>query len=216
VRVSGVLLAAGASSRFGSPKMLAPVGENGEPLLQRVCETWLDVGVDDLLIVLGCDAADIRARLEENLLRKVNGKESAAAVVRFVENPRWHAGMFSSVKAGLAATAADSTHIAISPADLPFLSKKSLRRVLSAVSALDAGGLSLAAPTHAGRRGHPLLIPAALRSRLLSWPDSARLNQIFDEPDVTVHSLEGFDDTILRDVDSPSDLLASRSSSFSL
>ncbi len=115
--------------------------------------------------------------------------------------------MFSSVKAGLAATAAHSTHVAISPADLPFLSRESLRTILSAAAALDAGGSSLVVPTHAGRRGHPLLIPAALRSRLLSWPDSARLNQIFDEPDVTVHCLEGFDESILRDVDRPDDLV---------
>ena len=215
MRVSGVLLAAGASTRFGSPKMLAPVGEDGTPLLQTVCETWLEAGIDDLLIVLGCGAADIRARLEENLLRRANREKSAAAAVRFEENPRWHAGIFSSVKAGLAATAADSTHVAISPADLPFLSKQSLRTVLSAAASLDAGGSSLAVPTHAGRRGHPLLIPGALRLRLLSWPDSARLNQLFEEPDVTVHYLEGFDETILRDVDTPSDLLASRQSPFS-
>ncbi|MCM3878002.1 MAG: NTP transferase domain-containing protein [Thermoanaerobaculia bacterium] len=115
--------------------------------------------------------------------------------------------MFSSVKAGLTATAARSTHIAISPADLPFLSKESLRTVLSAVASLDAGGSSLVVPSHDGRRGHPLLIPAALRARLLSWPDSARLNQLFEEPDVTVHHLEGFDETILRDVDRPEDLV---------
>ncbi len=115
--------------------------------------------------------------------------------------------MFSSVKAGLAATSTRSTHVALSPADLPFLSKKSLRTVLSAAAALDAGGSSLIVPTHAGRRGHPLLIPAALRTRVLAWPDSARLNQLFDEPDVTVHYLEGFDETILHDVDRPEDLL---------
>jgi len=114
--------------------------------------------------------------------------------------------MFSSVKAGLAAASPASTHIAISPADLPFLSEKSLRSVLSAAASLDAAGISLAVPTHDGRRGHPLLISAALRARLLSWPDSARLNQLFDEPDVTVHELEGFDETILRDVDTPGDL----------
>jgi CTP:molybdopterin cytidylyltransferase MocA len=217
VRVSGVLLAAGASTRFGSPKMLAPVGEDRKPLLQTVCETWLGAGIDDLLVVLGCGAADIRVALEENLHRKKNAEEdlprkverdeSAAASVHFVENPDWEAGMFSSVKAGLAATAADSTHIAISPADLPFLSKESLRKVLSAVASLDSSGSSLVVPTHAGLRGHPVLIPAALRSRLLSWPDSARLNQLFEEPDVTVQYLEGLDETILRDVDTPGDLL---------
>lgn len=217
MRVSGVLLGAGVSSRFGSPKMLAPVGDDRKPLLQRVCETWLGAGIDDLLIVLGCGAADIRATLEETLLRKVKRDESAAATVRFVENPRWEAGMFSSVKAGLAAASPDSTHVAVSPADLPFLRESSLRRLLEAVRLPEAGGpATLLVPVCGRRRGHPLLIPAALRSRLLSWPDSARLNQLFEEPDVTVHTLEGFDETILRDVDSPSDLLASRSSSFSL
>ena len=121
--------------------------------------------------------------------------------------------MFSSVKAGLAATDPRSTHVALSPADLPFLSKESLQTVLSAAASLDAGGLSLVVPTHAGRRGHPLLIPAALRARVLSWPDSARLNQLFDEPDVTVHCLEGFDESILHDVDRPEDLKAHPSNS---
>lgn len=215
MRVSGVLLAAGASSRFGSPKMLAPVPPEGTPLLRRVLETWLGSGFDEVIVVLGKDADVIRETIEENLLRKVNRDESAGAAVRFVENPTWEAGMFSSVQAGLAATAADSTHIAISPADLPFLSTESLRTVLAAATSLDAGGSSLVVPTHAGRRGHPLLIPAALRARVLSWPDSARLNQLFEEPDVTVHHLEDFDETILRDVDRPGDLIAGARSPFS-
>lgn len=182
--------------------MLAPFGEDGKPLLRKVLETWLGSGIDEVIVVLGKDADRIRTEF---------GDFSYAAafrplIPRFVENSTWEVGMFSSVKAGLAATAADSTHIALSPADLPFLSKKTLRRVFSAAASLDAGGSSLVVPTHASRRGHPLLIPAALRSRLLSWPDSARLNQLFDEPDVTVHHLEGFDETILRDVDTPKDL----------
>ena len=193
--------------------MLAPVGEDGTLLLQKVCETWLEAGIDDLLIVLGCDAADIRARLEENLLRRVNREESAAAALRFMENPNWEAGMFSSVKAGVAATSAGSTHIAVSPADLPFLSKGTLRTVIDAASSVDER--TVVVPTFHRRRGHPLLIPAALRSRVLSWPDSARLNQLFEEPDVTVHHLELVDESILRDVDTPNDLLSSRPSPFS-
>jgi CTP:molybdopterin cytidylyltransferase MocA len=240
VRVSGVLLAAGASSRFGSPKMLAPVGGKKEPLLRNVLETWLASGIDEVIVVLGKDADEIREKMGTFPCaaaadaaadsRKSGGRTSAVTGLRprsgarrapltadfrppaprFVENPHWEAGMFSSVKAGLAATSPHSTHIAISPADLPFLSRKSLRTVLSAAASLDAGGLSLVVPAHAGRRGHPLLIPAALRTRLLSWPDSARLNQLFDEPDVTVHHLEGFDETILRDVDRPGDLAGAR------
>jgi len=52
------------------------------------------------------------------------------------------------------------------------------------------------------------VIPAALRSRILSWPATARLNRIFNESDVKVLHLEGFDESILHDVDRPSDLPA--------
>jgi len=186
--------------------MLAPLGRDKKPLLRKVLETWLASGFDEVIVVLGNDADTIRGAIEENLLRRVKREESAATAARFVENPNWEAGMFSSVKAGVAATAARCTHVALSPADLPFLSKETLRTVLSAAASLDANGSSLVVPTHAGRRGHPVLIPAALRARVLSWPESARLNQLFDEPDVTVHCLEGFDETILRDVDTPGDL----------
>src|SRR5471032_892725 len=110
--------------------MLAPVPPKGTPLLRRVLETWLGSGVDEVIVVLGNDADMIRGTIEENLLRNVKRGESAAAAVRFVENPNWKAGMFSSVKAGVAATSVRSTHIAVSPADLPFLSKGTLRTVI--------------------------------------------------------------------------------------
>lgn len=202
--VSGILLAAGASTRFGSPKMLAPVPPEGLPLLVRVIETWREAGIEDLLIVLGCGANGIRDAFEENLLRRVKNDGPTGPSVRFVENPSWESGMFTSAKAGLAEASPASTHFAISPADLPFLGKESLRTVLAAAASADSS--TVIVPTHARRRGHPLVIPAALRSRILSWPHTERLSRIFDEPDVRVLHLEGFDDSILRDVDKPEDL----------
>ena len=220
--------------------MLAAVGRDRKPLLRKVIETWLDAGVDELIVVLGRDASGIRegtgdfsyaaaadaaadsrksggrtAVVKGALRAPLRGRRPLTTGVRpispvFIKNPGWRTGMFSSVQVGLAATSARSTHVALSPADLPFLSRESLRKVISAAASLDAGGASLVVPTHGGRRGHPLLIPAALRARVLSWPDSARLNQLFEEPDVTVHHLEGFDETILRDVDTPSDLIVPR------
>jgi hypothetical protein len=52
------------------------------------------------------------------------------------------------------------------------------------------------------------VIPAALVARVLSWPSGERLNRLFAEPDVKVLHLEGFDETILMDVDRPADLAA--------
>jgi molybdenum cofactor cytidylyltransferase len=202
VRVSGVLLAAGASTRFGSPKMLAPVPPGGRPMLAHVIDTWGEAGFEEIVVVLGNDAASLREKIEGELLR-MNRREG----VRFVENPDWESGMFSSVQCGLSALRErSSTHIAVAPADLPFLRSSSLRTLLDATNLPDADSRTLLVPVCGHRRGHPLVIPAALAARVLSWPADARLNRLFAEPDVKVLHLEGFDETVLLDIDRPADL----------
>ena len=49
--VSGVILAAGASSRMGRPKQLLPFG--GKPLLQHVIDEALASSLDEVILVLG-------------------------------------------------------------------------------------------------------------------------------------------------------------------
>ena len=199
--VSGILLAAGASTRFGSPKLLVQI--DGEPLLLRTVRAFLSAGVDELVVVTGAEAELLRKVMKGTGKREV-GTASGRTDVRLVENPHWAAGMFSSVKTGLRAASQKATRITISPADLPFLRSGSLRRLLDASEKTDEK--TLVVPTHAQRRGHPLVIPAALRERILAWPDTARLNLLFDEKDLSVLHLEGFDETILHDVDRPQDL----------
>jgi CTP:molybdopterin cytidylyltransferase MocA len=126
--------------------------------------------------------------------------------VRFVENANWQSGMFSSVRAGLAAARPESTHVAVSPADLPFLTSSSLRTLLEATNLPEADSRTLLVPVCGRRRGHPLVIPAALAARVVAWPPDAQLNRLFAEPDVKVLHLEGFDETVLLDVDRPADL----------
>jgi molybdenum cofactor cytidylyltransferase len=196
--VSAILLAAGASGRFGSPKLLAEV--DGEPILRRITKTFCRGGMDEVLVVLPSTEGD---GLQDSLRGSI---EDLAESVRCVENRRWRGGMFTSVKAGLAAVAAGgrSTHVAVSPADLPFLREESLRTIVSAAASLDER--TLLVPAHAGRRGHPLVLAASLVPRILSWPDGRRLSSLFEESDLSVRHLEGFDDGILRDVDCPEDL----------
>jgi CTP:molybdopterin cytidylyltransferase MocA len=229
VRVTGVLLAAGASTRFGSPKMLAPVPPDGRPMLAHVLETWRGAGFTEVLVVVGKDGNYLRERVEEEFLRVKEGSSdaepregmpgplSAAAPVLWVRNPDWESGMFSSVKMGFAAALRpheSSTHLAVSPADLPFLSRRSLRTTLDALRLPEAGSSkTIFVPTCGRRRGHPLVIPRELAERVLTWPADARLNRLFAEPDVTVLHLEGFDETVLADVDRPADLTGVRTGS---
>ena len=51
--VTAVILAAGASTRMGTQKLLLPLG--GEPLVRRTVRQVSEAGFDDLLVVVGCD-----------------------------------------------------------------------------------------------------------------------------------------------------------------
>lgn len=206
--------------------MLAPVPPAGRPMLAHVIETWRGAGFAEIVVVLGHGARDLREAFEERFPRVDESESSARAresglgsgartpaagappPIRFVENPDWESGMFSSVRCGLAAASPATTHVALSPADIPFLRTSSLRTVLEALNLPEADSRTLLVPVCGRRRGHPLVIPAALAARVLSWPTGARLNRLFAEPDVKVLHLEGFDETILADVDRPADLAA--------
>ena len=184
-------------------------------MLAHVIDTWRRAGFAEIVVVLGAGAAALQETTEENLLR-VSKREGAARLldaaapppVRFVGNADWESGMFSSVRCGLAAASPASTHAALSPADIPFLRTSSLRTILDATRLPEADSRTLLVPVCGRRRGHPLVIPAALVARVLSWPSGARLNRLFAEPDVKVLHLEGFDESILADVDRPADLAA--------
>lgn len=190
---AGVLAAAGASVRFGAPKMLADVG--GEPLLRRAARAFTDAGVDEVVVVLGARAEEIGAVLR-------------GLPVTLVVNEAWEAGMFSSVKAGLAALRSRPGRVAISPADIPGLDGDLVRRVVDAAE--HENDTTLVVPACGERRGHPLVVPGRLVARLLAWPDGAKLSDLLTAPGLTLRTLPGFGPEVLRDVDTPADLLGAR------
>ena len=60
-RTIGLVLAAGAGSRFGGGKMLASVA--GRPVLQHVLDALADAGIDEVVVVLGTDAPAVEAAI---------------------------------------------------------------------------------------------------------------------------------------------------------
>jgi molybdenum cofactor cytidylyltransferase len=187
--ISAVLLAAGASRRFGSPKMLVQVG--GEPLIRRVARSFVEAGFAEVAVVLAPGGGAVASALE------------GLGVVAVV-NPRPEDGMLSSAQVGLSALSTGCGRVALSPADLPGLTALVLRKLLASLPLPTPFGVAV--PSGAGRRGHPLVIPADLVPRLLSWEPERRLSDLLREPDVQVHEVPGFGSEVLHDVDVPSDL----------
>ena len=60
--ITGVILAAGASSRMGTHKLLLPLG--GEPLVARTVRQVADAGFDEVLVVVGHEHEQVLAAIE--------------------------------------------------------------------------------------------------------------------------------------------------------
>lgn len=86
MKVAAIVLAAGASTRFGSQKLLAPLG--GRPVLQHVLDAIAAAGLDDVVVVLGDAAAAIEAGIGWRAERRV-------------VNTRPQDGLSSSLRVGL-------------------------------------------------------------------------------------------------------------------
>ena len=140
--MEGLLLAAGAGRRMGTPKALV-TDEQG---------SWLVRGVE-LLQVGGCDRVTV-----------VLGAEVARAGVVLVDldvsvvvADDWAEGMGASLRAGLRSLADSADEgVLVSLVDLPDLVPMVVARVIGAGSG--DGSAALARATYAGRPGHPVLL----------------------------------------------------------
>jgi molybdenum cofactor cytidylyltransferase len=149
---AGLLLAAGAGTRFGGPKALARDADGTPWLAQRV-RALTDAGCDPVLVVLGAGAEQARSLLPPG--------------ARAVAAEDWAQGMSASLRAGLrAATQLEPAPAALVVAlvDLPGLGSAVVRRLLEAPGvplAGTAGAGVLARATYRGRPGHPVLLGRA-------------------------------------------------------
>ncbi len=134
--IGAVVLAAGSSSRFGSPKQRLLLGE----VVPRVRQS---TAVGDLVVVLG--AHDV------------------ATDARAVRCPDWANGPGASLRCGLAALPDGCEAAVIVLADGPDISPAAIDRVVAAW--LEQGGEALAA-SYGGIRGHPVLLARALWPRI--------------------------------------------------
>ncbi len=138
--VYGLILAAGQSSRFGSPKQLAAVG--GVPLLQHVIDAAVAGGLEDIVIVLGAAAEEIATALRR------------PAGARVIVNDRFAEGQSTSLQIGLAAARAETTSVVVLLGDQPEVRPVAIRALVEAQRPAPAPITRL---SYTGRPGHPLM-----------------------------------------------------------
>ncbi len=185
--VSGVILAAGPSTRFGDagPKQLLPF--RGEPLVRRIARQALASQLEEVVVVVGYRSEEVRGALQ-------------GLAVRIVDNPRWESGQSSSVKVGLRSVDARAGAAMFLPADQPYLTSAVIDRILQAYQ---RSGGPIVVPVFRGQRGAPVLFDRALFGELARIEGDRGGRQLFaDHPEeiveVTLPSRRA-----LLDVDTP-------------
>jgi molybdenum cofactor cytidylyltransferase len=88
--ISGIVLAAGASTRMGQAKASLPLGQMGETVLSRVVRTLVEGGVPEIVVVAGAHIDAVRAAMPRHETR-----------ARVIENTGWQRGQLSSLVSGL-------------------------------------------------------------------------------------------------------------------
>ena len=186
--VAGVVLAASASTRMGTPKALLPV--SGRSAVEVVVATLRAAGCAPVVVVTGRHASEIRS-----------GADLAGCVV--VEHRGWADGRTSSLQAGLAAVPADAAAAVLALVDMPLVHAETVRHLLAAWEA-SAPGPDVVVPWLAGRRGHPVVLSRTLFAAIAALGPDAPLRDLLRTRvrlDVEVD-----DPGVLVDLDTPEDL----------
>ncbi len=191
MKVAGIVLAAGRSSRMGVNKLLLRI--DGEPLVRRAARAALDAGLDPVLVVLGHDA-DLVSRELDGL-----------PCVR-VENARHALGLATSLDAGVAAVPADAAAAVVLLGDMPLVDAAMIRALLDRHRAT---GAALVASRYGAVVAPPALYAREVLGELRGGEGDGRGREVLNRRASEVAWVE-WPEAALADVDVPGDLERAR------
>jgi molybdenum cofactor cytidylyltransferase len=192
--IPAIVLAAGLSTRMGRPKPNLPVrGAAGtDTFLTRIVRTFMEAGVDDVVVVVGHEKETVLAKFSGSQLR-----------VRFVENPDYANGQLTSLLAGLRVVDRPGVVAALyTPVDVPFTSSATIRTVLERYRETHA---PVVRPTSDGRHGHPSLIDRTVFDQLRRADVVAGARPVIRRYASAAGDVEVDDAGAFFDIDTPED-----------
>lgn len=186
-RVSGVILAAGRSTRFGSgpPKQLYRV--SGEPLVHRTARITLASRLDSIVVVVGHQGRNVTAAVSD-------------LAVEVVDNPDFAEGQSTSVRAGLSRIEREADAAVFIPCDLPNLDGQTIDRLIEAYT---ASRPAIVVPVFEGQRRAPVLIERSLFEEIETITGDRGARQLFSEHEGEIVEVTFESAVLFEDLDRP-------------
>ncbi len=182
--ISGILLAAGLSTRMGEPKQLLPFGES--TIVETVVDSMLMSKLDEVRVVVGHCAELVQEKLGEQ-------------PVQIVFNPDYRDGMLSSAQCGVRSLNKTTAAFALMLVDQPFITPTLIDRVIDAYAQTEQG---IAVPSYNYRRGHPAIFHRRYARDILALgADSGGVRTLFKTCADDIHYVTVDTDRVLRDID---------------
>jgi molybdenum cofactor cytidylyltransferase len=189
-RSFAIIPAAGESRRMGQPKLLLPWGDQN--VIETVIGVWQASRVGRLLVVVHPAHQQLAGCCQA---------AGADVVVPATPPPDMRTSLCEGLKAIQSEMSPDAADVfLVAPADVPGLSSAVIDLLLSSHQPTKP---AILVPMHAGKHGHPVLLPWSLSKEVLQLPETAGLNALFSKHTVVevTCSAEG----VPADIDTPDD-----------
>ena len=184
--IAGIILAAGGSSRLGTPKQL--LLWQGQPLVSIVSQKLLATGIQPIIVVVGAESNTIKKALED-------------LDITTVENLYWKEGISTSIRAGIAALPDNIQAAIFATSDQPFVPESLIRKL---IDEYEQTGAEIICPECKEELRNPVLFDKSLFAELAQLEGDTGGKALFDHHRVTRVKWENKED--FRDIDTQEEM----------
>ena len=190
---AGIILAAGASTRFGEPKQLLRLKD--KCLLEWVLDAALNSMLSRVVLVLGYAHQKILEALPEKLQH---------TRLEIEINPHYQKGQSHSMQVGLSSVISAFPAVMFLLADQPLIDDTTINRLLNAFWSADK---DICVPTFRGKRGNPSIFSQKFYKHIMKIKGDIGARQIIKTHPERVLEIEIKNPLLFSDVDTPEDFM---------
>jgi molybdenum cofactor cytidylyltransferase len=183
---AGIILAAGSSSRLGTPKQL--LLWQGQPLVKIVSQKLLATGIQPIIVVVGAESNAVKKALED-------------LDITTVENLYWKEGISTSIRAGIAALPDNIQAAIFATSDQPFVPESLIRKLIDEYGQT---GAEIICPECKGELRNPVLFDKSLFAELTQLEGDTGGKALFDHHRITRVEWQNEED--FRDIDTQEEM----------